>query len=110
MDQKTISWISYITIVGWIIAIVSYNGAAEKSALAKFHLRQSLGLNLTWMIIYSARKFTFYSFGALEMAMSVLSLGLFILWLLGFIYAIQGQEKPVPILGDVYQKLITFIN
>ena len=36
--------------------------------------------------------------------MLVLWLGLFILWLIGFIAAASGQLKPVPVLGDNFQK------
>ena len=110
MDQKTISWVSYLTIIGWIIALVSYNSSTDKSSLAKFHLRQSLGLILTWMVIYAIQRFAFYSIGFLATAFSILSLGLFILWILGLIAAVQGEEKPVPLLGQFYQKVISFIN
>ena len=110
MDQKTISWVSYITIIGWIIAIVSYNSSPDKSSLAKFHLRQSLGLMLTVMVVYAVRAFAFYAIGFLALALSILSFGLFVLWLLGLIAAVQGEEKPVPLLGAFYQKAISFIN
>ena len=46
MSKKTISIISYITIIGWIIAFLVYNNETEKSSLAKFHLKQSLGLGI----------------------------------------------------------------
>ena len=35
---------------------------------------------------------------------------LFVLWLLGLLYAIQGEKKPVPILGEYFDEKITFIN
>jgi uncharacterized membrane protein len=30
--------------------------------------------------------------------------GLFVLWLMGLIAAINGQQKPMPVLGDNFQK------
>jgi len=39
MDQKTISWVSYLTLIGWIIALVSYNSATDKSSLAKISFK-----------------------------------------------------------------------
>ena len=43
MHKKTIAVISYITIIGWIIAYREYEKGA-KSSLVKFHLEQSFGL------------------------------------------------------------------
>lgn len=36
MDTKTISWVSYLTIIGWIIAYVSYTNSNSKHQLAAF--------------------------------------------------------------------------
>lgn len=110
MDQKTISWVSYITIVGWIIAIVSYNGSIDKSALARFHLRQSLGLFLTFVAIYVSTLFFAIFIGFFATVLSLLNLGVLVLWVIGLISAVNGEEKPVPLLGEFYQKTITFIN
>jgi uncharacterized membrane protein len=32
-----------------------------------------------------------------------ISLALFILWVIGFIGALQGEEKKIPLLGDIFQ-------
>lgn len=110
MDQKTISWVSYITIIGWIIAIVSYNGSIEKSSLARFHLRQSLGLIITAVAIYFATIIFSMMIGLLGTVLSILNLGVLVLWIIGLISAVNGEEKPVPLVGDFYQKTLTFIN
>ena len=110
MDQKTISWVSYITLVGWIIAIVSYNGSNDKSSLARFHLRQSLGLMLTVIAIYIATIIFTMMISFLGLLLSLLNLGVLILWIIGLIAAVNGEEKPVPLLGEFYQKTLTFIN
>jgi uncharacterized membrane protein len=110
MDQKTISWVSYITLVGWIIAIVSYNGSNDKGSLARFHLRQSLGLMLTVIAIYIATIMLTMMISFLGLILSLLNLGVLILWIIGLIAAVNGEEKPVPLLGDLYQRSLTFIN
>ena len=110
MDQKTISWVSYITLVGWIIAIISYNGSNDKSSLARFHLRQSLGLMLTAIAIYFATIFLSFMISFFAMLLSLLNIGVLILWVLGLIAAVNGEEKPVPLLGDLYQRTLTFVN
>ena len=31
-------------------------------------------------------------------------LGFFILWIMGLIAAVNGQQKPMPVVGEYYQK------
>ncbi len=33
----------------------------------------------------------------------IVSIFIFVLWIIGFIGAIQGEEKKVPLLGDLFQ-------
>ncbi len=41
-NGKTVAIIAYITLIGWIIALVMNNG--NKTALGSYHVRQSLGI------------------------------------------------------------------
>ena len=41
-DGKTVAIIAYITLIGWIIALVMNNG--NKTVLGSYHIRQSLGI------------------------------------------------------------------
>jgi uncharacterized membrane protein len=106
MDQKTIAWVSYITLIGWIIALVSYNNSPEKSSLARFHIKQSLGLMLTAVAI----SFLSVLLGVLGLFFNLLNLGVLVLWIIGLVAAVNGEEKPVPLVGDFYQKTLTFIK
>jgi len=31
-------------------------------------------------------------------------IGLFVLWLMGLLAAVNGQQKPMPLMGPLYQK------
>lgn len=110
MDQKTIGWVSYITLIGWIIAFVSYGSSADKSSLAKFHLRQSFGLFVTGIALYMTVFILIFIVPFIFFLYPFVGIALFIFWILGLIAAINGEEKPVPLLGDFYQKTFTFIN
>ena len=46
---KVVSILGYITIIGWLVAIVVYG--RNKSDFASFHLRQSLGLIITGALL-----------------------------------------------------------
>ena len=110
MDQKTIAWVSYITLIGWIIAIVSYNSSSDKSSLAKFHLRQSFGIFVTAIALYFAVIILIFIIPFIFFLIPLIGIAVFILAIIGLIAAINGEEKPVPLVGAFYQKTFTFIN
>jgi uncharacterized membrane protein len=110
MDQKTISWVSYLTIIGWIIALVSYNGSQDKSSLAKFHLRQSFGIFATGIALYIVMIAMIFVMPFFIFIYPFIGIALLIFLILGLISAVNGEEKPVPLLGDFFQKTFTFIN
>ena len=45
MDKKTTALVSYITLIGWLIAF--FTGKDDADDFVKFHFRQSLGLHIT---------------------------------------------------------------
>jgi uncharacterized membrane protein len=94
--DKLVAILGYFTLVGWMIAILMYG--SHRSALARFHLRQSLGLTITGAIL---------SF--IPLVGWVLCLGVVLAWFLGVYYAITGHKLAVPLLGDFYQRHLTFI-
>ena len=92
MDKKTTDIVCYLTWVGLIIAFVV--GDREAS---KFHLNQSL-------VIWLAS--TVCGFVAVIPVLGTLvsivgGIFCFICWFIGIIGAMQGTEKPVPVLGQI---------
>ncbi|MGK0386983.1 MAG: putative membrane protein [Patiriisocius sp.] len=92
---KTIAIISYITLIGWIIAFIMNN--TKKNVLASFHLRQSLGIQLVYFAISVLISIT--GIGMLQ----VLYLGALALVILGIINANNEEEKPLPIVGEYFE-------
>jgi uncharacterized membrane protein len=111
MDGKSIAIISYLTIIGWIIAYVMHGN--NKSQLGIFHLRQSLFLMLSGFSIAIAQ-WIFFLIPIIGWIISILLyfvlLGLFVLWIIGLIAAINGEEKQVPVLGAKAQQLLKGIQ
>jgi len=95
-EGKTIAIIAYLTIIGLIIAFVMNND--KKNIFASYHIRQSLGLALTGLAIGII--------GIIPiLGWFIYIVGIFVLlfmWILGLLNAINGNEKPVPILGEKY--------
>lgn len=100
---KSAAITSYILIIGVFIAM-SMN-SEEKNAFASFHIRQALGLSIT-----------FISLGLIisnfDSPMISISMWIFlsILWTFGIFSAIKGETKPIPLLGTLFQKWFESIS
>lgn len=91
MDKKTTGIISYLTLIGWLIAFC----AGDKEG-AKFHLNQSL--LLPGGIVASLVHYLPFIGG---IAGYILQVMVFVFWVMGFVYACEGKEKEVPVLGSI---------
>ena len=110
-DGKTIAIVSYLTIIGWVIAWVMHS--KNKTAIGAYHLRQTLGLmvvGLAFYVIQTVLIFVPYFGWLINLLFIPLGLGLFVLWILGLIYAINGDTKPVPVIGAKAQQLFHSIG
>jgi uncharacterized membrane protein len=96
-DPKLVAIISYVTPIGWIIAYLLNN---PKSDFASFHIRQALGIIIIG-IVANAANYIPYGGGLVMLAGSILAL---VLWIMGLVSAVQGEEKPVPVLGEKFQE------
>mgnify|MGYP006277477799 CR=1 FL=1 len=96
-EDKTVAILSYITWVGWIIAIILHNN--QRTELGAFHIRQTLGLYLTAIILWF-----------IPLLGWILNLIVFIFWIVGLVNAINGQKQPVPLVGKLYQDLFKGIQ
>ena len=104
-EDRTVAILSYITIIGLIIAIVMHS--SKKTTLGAFHLRQSLGLLITALVIWIPCMIISL-IPVVNLVMVLLGpavfIALFVFWGMGLIAAINGQQKPLPVVGEHYQK------
>lgn len=93
---KTMAIISYITWIGTLIAFIMNNN--KRNAFAAFHIRQMIGLGLFSLAntLIIGRYTGYWVYGSINFL-------LFILWIIGFIGALQGETKKVPLVGDLFQ-------
>jgi uncharacterized membrane protein len=110
MDAKTISWLSYITIIGWIVALVQHGNTNPKSSLATFHLRQSFGIMVSGFAVYLVLMMLIFAVPFFIFVSWIIWIALIVFWVLGFISALNGEEKPVPVLGAQFQQWFQFIK
>jgi uncharacterized membrane protein len=100
---KTAAITSYILGIGVFIAM-SMN-SEDKNTFSSFHIRQGLGITLTFIslgliisnfdsLLISAPMWIFVS----------------VLWSYGIFSAIKGETKPMPLLGTYFQKWFSNIS
>ncbi len=96
-DPKVVAIVSYITLIGLIIAIVLNN---PKSDLGSFHIRQALGITLLAIVGSFLNIIPILG----QILYIVIILGTLVLWVIGLVSAVQGEKKPVPVLGEKFQE------
>ena len=104
-EDTTVALLAYLTIIGFVVAIVLHS--SKKTALGAFHLRQTLGLFISALVIWIPC-LIISMIPVVNLVMVILGpavmVGLFVLWIMGFIAAINGQQKLMPVVGAHYQK------
>jgi len=108
-EDTTVALLAYITpiafLVGIVIAIIMHS--SKKTALGAYHLRQSLGLIVTSLVLWIPC-IIISMIPVVNMIMILLGpaicITLFVLWIMGLMAAINGQQKPLPVVGEHYQK------
>lgn len=98
VDPKVISILSYITLLGWIVALVLNN--RSKSDLASFHLRQALGITVLSMLASYVSLVPFVGKLSSSAGWTLTA----ILWIIGILGALQGEKRLVPLLGESFQE------
>lgn len=101
-EGKTIAIISYILIVGPLISI-SMN-AENKNVFASFHIRQGLGLTLTFITL----GLTISNFENIAIALPMW-IFISVLTVYGIFTAAKGETTPLPLLGKLFQKIFKSI-
>lgn len=102
MDEKTTGIVSYLTWIGLLIVIITRK---EKTEYTSFHIRQSLGIMLTSFVIGLIVYILAAVMGSIGGMLGwVLYIVVIVMWVIGFIGAVQNEKKLVPFLGDKFQE------
>ncbi len=92
MDKKATGIVSYLTLIGWLIAYC----VGDKEG-ARFHLNQSLVLLLAGIIASATEHLPLFG----NYLSWVLGTVVAIFWIMGFVFACQGRDEEVPIIGSI---------
>ena len=108
IDGKTIAIISYFTWIGWIIAFVLHS--SNKSQIGAFHLRQTLALMILGILAYIVQIMLIFVPFLGWAIICIIWIGLLVLWIFGLVAAVNGQEKPMPVIGPLAQNIFSGIK
>lgn len=102
-EGKSTAIVSYITIIGAVIAI--FMNSEKKNGFAAFHIRQALGIFISFFLLG-------YFIGYFDswMVSSAFYLFYFVLWVYGFLGVLQGKMLLIPVLGEQFQKIFKNIE
>lgn len=87
MDKKTTGIVSFLTIIGFIVAVT----AGDKDG-ARFHINQALVVQIFFVITNIIR---------IPFITHIINIFLIICWFIGLIAAINEEEKQMPLIGSI---------
>ncbi len=99
-DGKTVAILSYLTIIGWLIAYFGFH-QGRRTSLGSYHLRQALFLFLCYFVVQIILEvlLSITAAGLIADLMSVAHVLYIILIIVGILNASRGEEKPLPLIG-----------
>jgi len=100
-NGKMIGIIAYLSLIGCVIAFVMHN--SNKTELDAFHIRRMLGIVIVGFALYIFNIFIAIAIGSAILGW-VIQIEMIVFWLIGFMGALQGEKKPVPLLGEQFQE------
>ena len=97
-EDKVVAIVAYLTLIGFLVAIIIHMN--KKTKLGAYHLRQMLGFMLSWFAVIILIIIPIIGW----ILIPVFYICMIVLWIMGLIAAINGQMKPMPVVGPMYQK------
>ena len=101
-DKKLFAFLGvFLTVIGFIIALA----AKKNDKYVMYYGKQGLVLFVAWMIAWIVGMVFVFIPVLGWLVMTVLYLGILALWIIGLVYSLSGQMKPVPLIGHFADKI-----
>lgn len=102
-EDKTVAIVAYITLIGFIIAIILHG--QKKTALGAYHLRQALGLMIAWFACWIlVMILAVVTLGIGAILMPLMGILFLIAIIMGVVAAANGEQKPSFLFGKMYEQ------
>jgi len=95
-DQKLFAFLGvFLTVIGFVIALA----VKKDDKYVMYYGKQGLVLFFAWIIAWvAAMIFVWIPFLG-WIVMTGLYLGILLLWIIGILYSLSGEMKPIPLIG-----------
>ena len=100
-----------MAVVAYFIFFLPLLAEAKKDPFVKYHVRQGLGLliaffALRFITLFLITPFSYMFWSAFMFVLWLINLFLVVLLVIGIMNAINGVEKPLPVIGNWADKLL----
>jgi uncharacterized membrane protein len=112
-DGKAAGIVSYFFIIGWLIAYFGLHHS--KTGLGSYQLRQTLLFHIISTLVVAALDVIFFyllftpDYWVASALNWLTRTSIIILWVLGFLGAINGEKTPIPLIGKKAQRMFSGI-
>lgn len=91
----------FLTIIGFLIVLL----AKKENKYAMYYAKQGLVLFIAWVIVWVVAMVLIFIPILGWLVMILLYICMLVLWIIGWINALSGVEKPIPIIGKYAEKI-----
>lgn len=107
MNPKTQSILAYLGIL-WLVAY--FVGKEQRNSLSSYHLKQGLGFFVIIILVNVVLNIIIMLVPALGTPLSLVSLAFLILMIFGIINAANEVQKPLPLIGKLFENQFPFLD
>lgn len=107
MNPKTQSILAYLGIL-WLVAF--FGGKEKRDSLSTYHLRQGLGLLVVAIPVNVVLNVIIMLVPTLGTPLSLVSIVFLILMIFGIINAANEVQKPLPLIGKLFENQFAFLD
>ncbi|MBT4541246.1 DUF4870 domain-containing protein [Candidatus Woesearchaeota archaeon] len=99
-DGKVFAFLGiFLTWIGFLIVLL----AKKDNKYAMYYAKQGLVLAIAWLIVSILG--TFIPLLGWFVILPIGSLVLLIFWIMGIVYSLSGEMKPIPLIGKLAEKI-----
>lgn len=91
----------FLTVIGFIIVLL----AKKDNKYAMYYAKQGLVLFIAWVIVWVVAIVLAFIPILGWFVIILLYICILVLWVIGWINALSGKEKPIPIIGKYAEKI-----
>lgn len=105
-NSKIVSILSY-----FLIGIIWYfvDEDVRKNKDVKFHVKQALNIGIISLVLgIILRGLVFVTFGLFFFVYVLVEIGIFVLWVIGLVNAINMEKRKIPVIGEFADKYLKF--